>query len=369
MSPSVLLLILYPVVAMAAPVVFYTLWPNQLPPVPNSAVGPATESQKAATARLGALIPLLGCSSLLCGTLLWQLFTSNNLGIAGFVANSRLTIALIGAYLGVSWAGVSIWLLLLGAATGRMQREIPGLMAPLKLQIAVWLGGAFAEEMWRVIAIAALITSQTSPLFSVVAVSAAFSIGHLGLGLQRAATASLEAAFFGFLFLWQGSFLAPFTAHLAVQAVYLWGVGPFPKDRQSRETWQIPGTKCPVCQTHLKLLQIKLSEVFECPSCKESLSLSDGYQNLMRFAAALGFCSLTLCTLMLLTGWMPGNLGAWLTYPVSYGVATSSLFLYRRTFTRLFPPRLQRGTPYFITLNLEGRNKSKVSNGDDQSSD
>src|SRR5439155_25234969 len=78
-----------------------------------------------------------------------------------------------------------------------------------------------------------------------------------------------------FLFLWQGSFLAPFTAHLAVQAVYLWGVGQLSQDRQSRKTWQIPGTKCPVCQTHLKLLQIKLSEVFECPSCREPLSLSD----------------------------------------------------------------------------------------------
>ncbi len=142
MSPSVLLLVLYPVVAMAAPVLFYSLWPNERPPVPNSAVSSATESQKAATARLGALIPLLGYGSLMCGTLLWQLFSSENLGIAGFLANSRLTSVLIGGYLGVSWAGVSIWLLALGAATGRMRREIPGLMAPLKLQIGVWLGGA-----------------------------------------------------------------------------------------------------------------------------------------------------------------------------------------------------------------------------------
>ena len=164
--------------------------------------------------------------------------------------------------------------------------------------------------------------------------------------------------------MWQGSFLAPFTAHLAVQAVYLWGVGPFHRDRQSRNTWQIPGTKCPVCRANLKLLQIKLSEVFECPSCKEPLSLSDGYQNVMRFAAAFGFGSLVLCTLILLTSWIPGNLGARLTYPVSYGVATSSLFLYRSTFTRLFPPRLQRGTPYFITLNLEDRHRPKAGNGE-----
>src|SRR2546429_7702790 len=47
------------------------------------------------------------------------------------------------------------------------------LMAPLKVQIAVWLVGALAEETWRVTAIAALVTSRNSPLFSVVAVSVA----------------------------------------------------------------------------------------------------------------------------------------------------------------------------------------------------
>lgn len=369
MSPSVLLLlVLYPVVGMAAPVLFYSLWPKKRPPVPNLAADAVTEIEKAASARLAALLALFIYGSLICGTLLWQLFFSGDLDKAGFFANARLPSALIGGYLGVSWAGVSIWFLALGAATGRMRREIPGLMASLKVQIAVWLMGALAEETWRVTSIAALVTNRNSPLFSVVAVSVAFGSGYLSLGLQRTAVASLEGVFFGFLFLWQGSFLAPFTAHLAVQAVYLWGVGELSQDRQSRKTWQIPGTKCPVCQTHLKLLQIKLSEVFDCPSCGEPLSLSDGYQNVMRFAAAFGFGSLILCTMLLLIEWVPGNLVFWLVYPVAYGVATSALFLYRRTFTRLFPPRLQRGTPYFITLNLEGRHKSKAINGEDHNS-
>jgi len=368
MSPLILLLVLYPVVGMAAPVVFYSLWPKERPPVPNLAADAVTETENAATARLSVSISLFMYGSLMCGTLLWQLFFSVDLDRTGFFANSRLPSALIGGYLGLAWAGVSIWVLALGAATGGMRREIPGLMAPLKVQTAVWLAGTLAEESWRVTAITALVTSRYSPLSSVVAVSAAFGSGYLRLGLRRAALASLEGAFFSFLYLWQGSFLAPFTAHLAVQAVYLWGVGQLSQDRQSRKTWQIPGTKCPVCQAHLKLLQIKLSEVFECPSCKEPLSLSDGYQNVMRFAGAFAFCSLTLCTIILLTSWLPGNLGAWLTYPVSYGIATSGLFLYRRAFTRLFPPRLQRGTPYFITLNLERRDKSKVSDGDDDDS-
>jgi Type II CAAX prenyl endopeptidase Rce1-like len=368
MSPLVLLLLLYPVVGIAVSFVFYAAGPKEQPRVPNLVAGAATETEKAAKARQGALVSLFIYCGLICGTLLWQQFYSMDLDKFGFFANLRLASGLIGGYLGAAWAGVSIWFLALGAATGRMRREIPGLMAPLKVQFSVWLLGAFAEEAWRITAITALLTTRNSPLFSVAAVSVAFGSGYLNLGLQRAAFASLEGAFFGFLFLWQGSFLAPFMAHLTVQAVYLWGVGEFSQIRGNRKTWQIPGTKCPVCQAHLKLLQIKLSEVFECPSCGEPLSLSDGYQNVMRFAAAFGFGSVILCTIILLTSWLPGNLGAWLTYPVSYGIATSALFLYRRAFTRLFPPRLQRGIPYFITLNLDGCHKQKASKGEDHGS-
>ena len=52
MFPSVLLLVLYPVVGMAAPAVFYSLWPKERPPVPKSPASAATETEKAATARL-----------------------------------------------------------------------------------------------------------------------------------------------------------------------------------------------------------------------------------------------------------------------------------------------------------------------------
>jgi hypothetical protein len=132
----------------------------------------------------------------MCATILWQLLFSADLNKARFFANSWLWSALIGGYLGLSWAGISIWFLALGAATGRMRREIPGLVAPLKVQIAVWLVGALAEETWRVTAIAALVTSRNSPLFSIVAVSVAFGSGYLSLGPQRAAFAILEGSFF-----------------------------------------------------------------------------------------------------------------------------------------------------------------------------
>src|SRR5260370_37244534 len=125
MSPSVLLLVLYPVVGMAAPVVSYSLWPKMLPPVPNLGADALTETEKAATARLGALLSLFIYGSLMCGTLLWQLFFSVVSGKAAFFANTRLTSALIRGYLGVSWARVSIWFLAPLAATGPMLRRLP----------------------------------------------------------------------------------------------------------------------------------------------------------------------------------------------------------------------------------------------------
>lgn len=365
MSPSVLLLLVYPAAAIAAPTIFFWLWPNKRLRVPDLALGAATEAAKSTRARLDAQVWLFFHVGLLGCTLLWQLFFSGDLNKGALLASWRLSSAVVGGYLGAAWAGVSIWLLALGAVTGRMRREIPAQMASLKVQVAVWLMGAVAEETWRVMAIAALVTSRNSPLFSVFVVGLAFGSGFLSLGFQRVAAASLEGVFFGFLFLWRGSFLAPFSAHLAIQAVYLWGVGQWSQDSKSRKTWQIPGTRCPVCQVNLKLLQIKMSEVFACPSCRETLSLSDAYENLMRFSGAFAFCCLNLCTVVLLTSWLPGDVGLWLTLPVSYGLATSGLFLYRRAFVRLVPPRLQRGTPHFVTLNLGHRQGPKTNNGED----
>lgn len=365
MPPSVLLLVLYPIVGAFAATVFFLLWPKERPQVRSASAGP--DANKSTTARLGALIPLFASGTLLFGTLFWLLlFSSTSLEKARLFADLGLSSTLVGGYFGFSWAGISIWLLALGAITGRMRREIPALMAPLRVQIVVWLVEALAEETWRVTALLALMTSGSSALFSVTVVSVAFGSGFLRLGAQRAAAASLDGFFLGFLFLWRGSFLAPFTAHLAIQAVYLWGVGELSQYRQHRKTWQIPGTKCPVCQTHLKLLQIKLSDLFECPSCGAQLSVSDGYQNVMRFTAALGIGFMALGTLLLLHIWLPDKLVYCLTYPVSYGAATSGFLLYKRAFIRLFPPRLQRGTPYFITLNLKGGHESKTNKSKDK---
>ena len=370
------LLLFYPVLTVAMPKLYAWLWPNRRLQVPVS-LATAADTERGAWARLNALVALFTYSILVFGTLAWHTFLAGGQDRAFFQSNRWLSSGLIGAYLGTSWAGVSICLLALGASTGRMRREIPGVMASLRLQVAVWLLGAFAEEAWRVIAIAVLLNNGFSPTASFVTVSLAYGLPYLGLGLQRSAVASLDGVFFGFLYLWRGTFFAPFLAHLAVQAVYIWGVGQLAFNRQTRKTWQIPGTKCPVCQTSLKLLQIKLSDVFSCPSCKEPLSLSDTYQNMMRFAGAFVLVCVLFCSIFSLMIWLPLNIGicAALSYVVTLGFETSGFLLYQKTFVRLFPPRLQRGTPYFITMNLASRPVSAPSNreqkdkGEDSSSD
>ena len=98
-----------------------------------------------------------------------------------------------------------------------------------------------------------------------------------------------------------------------------------------------------------------------------TLSVSDAYQEISRFVGAFGFLFVLFCSIVLLTIWLPYYWDVLLTYPLTLAVMTSGFLLYQRTFVRLFPPQLQRGTPYFITLNLEPRRESKAGSSEDRS--
>ena len=219
-SSSVLLVLLYPVVGLAAPFAFFSFWPKKLPRVPSSDDG--NNDKRAATARLGAFVSLFVYTTLLCATLLYQLLFPLSLDNVELPSNSRVWATLVGAYLGISWAGVSIWLLALGAITGRMRREISGFMAPLRVQIPVWLMEAIAEEAWRVAAILGLVAAHNSPPFSVAATAVAFGSAHLRFGLQRAAVATVDGLFFGFLSCGKGPSSLP-SRHIWLFTQFIFG--------------------------------------------------------------------------------------------------------------------------------------------------
>jgi hypothetical protein len=296
---------------------------------------------------------LIFCT-ILCLWLSQAFFTSVVLNVNGW-----LSAILKGGYFGLSWAGIWLWLWLVLADPRRLRREVPGYGANFAKQLIVWLVGAFSEELWRVLCIAVLLAAGYSSGFSVTTTALAFGVAFLGYGLERSILAALEGSIFGMLFVWQRSFFAPFTAHLAVQAVYLWAVGQFSPEGQRKS--RMRGIRCPICKAQLSRFQIKLRDPFDCASCHKEISVSDGYRKAMRWVGFSAYLFFAAATMVLLENQVSDTLFILLVWPVVFGAGTSGLLLYQR----LFPPQLQYGSPTFITLNLEHR-RSNVNDSENK---
>jgi hypothetical protein len=347
-SPSLIaILALYPLASIAAPLAYFMLYPEEIRSVPALPLSATSEEGKATATRLGVNVPLTMYGILLSCVILWFWFSQNFFPPVDFQSKSWLSGALKGGYFGLSWAGIWLWLWLVLSNPQRLRREVPGYGAGFAKQIAVWLVGAFSEELWRVLCITVLLARGYSAGFSVTAAALAFALAFLGDGLEGSILAALEGSIFGMLFVWQRSFFAPFAAHLAVQAVYLWGVGQFSPEGQ-RKSW-MRGILCPICKAQLSRFQIKLRDSFDCPSCHEQISVSDRYRRAMRWVGLSAYLVFAAATMVLLENQISDTLFILLLWPVVFGAGTSGFLLYQR----LFPPQLQYGSPTFITLNLE----------------
>jgi hypothetical protein len=347
-SPSLIVaLALYPIASFAAPTAYFLLYPEEIRSLPTLPLSAIDKEEQATVIRLGVNLPLAFYGLLLCFAILWLWFSQVVYSSAGFNIKGWVSGTLKGGYIGLSWAGIWLWLWLVLSNPQRLRREVPGYGAQFVRQIIVCVVGAFSEELWRVLCIAALIASGYSAGFSVTAAAVTFAVAFLGNGLERSILAGLEGSIFGLLFVWQRSFFAPFAAHLAVQAVYLWGVGQFSPEGQGK-SW-MRGIHCPICKAQLSRFQIKMRDLFDCPSCHEQISVSDGYRRAMRWVGLSAYLIFAAATMVLLENQISDTLFILLVWPVVFGVGTSGLLLYQR----LFPPQLQYGSPTFITLNLK----------------
>ena len=335
---------------------FFMACPEEIRSLPALPLSATDKEGQATVIRLGVNQPLVFYGLLLCFAVLWLWFSHVVFSFADFNIKGWVWATLKGGYIGLSWAGIWLWLWLVLSNPQRLRREVPGLGGSFAKQVIVCVAGAFSEELWRVLCIAALIASGYSASFSVTAAAVGFAIAFLGNGLERSILAGLEGSIFGLLFVWQRSFFAPFAAHLAVQAVYLWGVGQFSTEGQ-RKSW-MRGIRCPVCKAQLSRFQIRMRDPFDCPSCHQQISVSDGYRKAMRWAGLSAYVILYVCTMTLLERQMSETLAILLLWPIAFGVGTSGLLLYQR----VFPPRLQYGSPSFITLNIaNGRSDANYS--------
>src|SRR5262245_34734573 len=105
-----ILLVIYPFLTAVTPSLFFWLWPEMRIPTPAS-LATATEDQKTKWGKVGARITLFTYGILIFGVLAWLTFLSTGWDRGFFSSNKWLSDGLVGAYLGTSWAGVSIWVL------------------------------------------------------------------------------------------------------------------------------------------------------------------------------------------------------------------------------------------------------------------
>jgi hypothetical protein len=360
LSPNLIfVLALYPVASFAAPAAYFLLCPEESRSLPALPLSANDKEGQAKVIRLGVNQPLAFYGLLLCCVILWLWFSQIVFSPAGFNVKGWVSGILKGGYIGLSWAGIWLWFWLVLSNPQRLRREVPGYGAHFAKQVIVCVVGAFSEELWRVLCIAALLASGYSAGFSVTVAAVTFAVAFLGSGLERSILAGLEGSIFGLLFVWQRSFFAPFGAHLAVQAVYLLGVGQFSAEEQ-RKSW-MRSIRCPVCKAQLSRFQIKIRDPFECPSCHGEISVSDGYRKAMRWVGLCAYLFLGASTMLLLENQISDTLATLLLWPIAFGAGTSGLLLYQR----VFPPQLQYGSPTFITLNLEHQ-RTDVSDGENK---
>lgn len=343
----IILLALYPIATIIAPLGYFLLFPEEIRLLASLPLSPTDQEERAAATRLGVNVPLSLYGILLGCLILWFWSSRAAFVLSGLIPKVWVSGAFRGAYFGLSWAGVWLWLWLILANARSLRRDVPGFGARFGKQITVLVVGALCEESWRVLCISGLVSHGYSVGFAIAVTALAYALPFLENGLERSVLAALEGSIFGMLFVWQRSFVAPFAAHLAVQAVYLWGVGQFSPEEQ-RKPW-MRGIRCPICKAQLSRFQIKIREPFECASCHEQISVSDAYRSAMRWVGLSAYLVLYACTVVLLDKEVSDTVFTWLVWPVAFGVGTSGFLLYQR----IFPPRLQYGSPTFITLGLE----------------
>jgi hypothetical protein len=345
-SSLILVLAIYPLCSLAVLTAF-ALRPRGITSGPALPLRLGANEERAAVARIAVFLPLSFYVLLVCCVFLWLHGSPLNSQQIGLRTSGWISSILRGGFVGMAWTGLWLRLWPLLPALQGFRREVPGLGGTRVGQIGVWMCGGFADELWRVACIAALLNAGHSPEFSLATCAAAFASAFSVQGMRRSLLAGIDGVIFGGLFLSRQSLLAPFAAHLTAQAVWLWGVGRYLEEQQFGRVSKNAQPNCPLCGAHVSPFQIK-REVFTCPSCHKPLSVSEGYRAAMRWLG-LGIGTLLVGFWFIFAGQGLAGFGVWVGMAFfTFGASTSALILIQA----LFPPRLQYGDPNFIGLSL-----------------
>jgi predicted RNA-binding Zn-ribbon protein involved in translation (DUF1610 family) len=114
--------------------------------------------------------------------------------------------------------------------------------------------------------------------------------------------------------------------------------------------------KCPFCQTRLSFPDVDLRDAFHCPTCDELLQISSRYRFFLHCAwlASWILFLVVLLSLRFSSDSFSNVAVIWLFM----GVVLGANVVLVRSALLIFPPKLQRGTQYFTTLNLDRKRPS-----------
>jgi hypothetical protein len=223
------------------------------------------------------------------------------------------------------------------------------------------------EEIWRIACIRALIADGNSAETALLVTSVAFGIAFLPSGLTAGISESILGAVYGSFYLWSGSFLVSFAAHLTVQAEYVaivWAASPtarpFDGFRELRR-------KCPACGQWVEIGQRKPIGVIKCAHCEAALSFQDSRTSFIRWGAVFVEILLWFAGFEAFKSFLgESERTLWIALVAAFPAFFSFVILMQI----VFPPKLQCGLPGFIDLGL-GRvlpSGSSDESNDDQGS-
>jgi len=131
---------------------------------------------------------------------------------------------LVGCTAGISWVGLQRLLLHLIEGEQRSSAAHPTEQGSGAVWVSTFFVGAFVDEFWRAFSLFGLTKTGHSTLVSVTLTSLAFGAGHVRSSIGGYLGVATLGAGLALLYLWQGSLVATYSAHLFVNLGWLYWI-------------------------------------------------------------------------------------------------------------------------------------------------
>jgi predicted RNA-binding Zn-ribbon protein involved in translation (DUF1610 family) len=314
-----------------------------------------------------ALHSLLTFSAVLVGLFAWAQIQHSPPLTAILNPNHWANGLLDGTVLGLAMVGVAI---LLRTWFHEAQKfslvTLAAVASPLPTRIGVLLVVVFTEEVWRAASLKSLVGAGATGPQALIAASIAYGVTYLAWGATATISEAIVGAVLGALYLWTGSFLVLFAAHLTLLTqllLYTLVAGP---DAEPRDMYSRRFTKCPACGAMLTRQQVNLDpdESFSCPRCTVRITVSDWRRGFFRWGYVFYTVGLWFASVSIVHA---AALGEAVQFVLGYVLTCLSLAGFWSFLQVLFPKKLEleTGDPHFLSLNL---GKANAPPGQEQNS-